>query len=111
MFKVKSDSIKKKLFIFLSCHSLDFNFVAETWIHPKIVDSGVLPLNCFFSIIVRRGRSVGEDGGVLILAEKEPIFDYSDLTLKIVQINDFAVAISIISIQNSQMFLLIHNPP
>ena len=106
-----------KLLNFLSFHSPDLVFVTETWLYPEIEDSEVCPLNCNYSIIARRDRSGGEHGGVLIAAKKDFCFNYSDLThtidrnMKIGQINDFAVAISITTTQDSHLFLLIYNPP
>ena len=106
-----------KLLNFLSLHSPDLVFVTETWLYPEIEDSEVCPLKCNYSIIARQDRSGGEHGGVLVAAKKDFCFNYSDLTqkigrnMKIGQINDFAVAISITTIQGSHLFLLIYNPP
>ena len=77
----------------------------------------MFPLKCNYSIIARRDRSGGEHGCVVIAAKMDFSLNYSDLTpkidqaLKTGQINDFAVAISIVSIQSPHMFQLIYNPP
>ena len=92
-------------------------FVLEIWLHPEIEDSEVCPLKCNYSIIARQDRSGGEHGGVLVAAKKDFCFNYSDLSqkigrnMRIGQINDFAVTISITAIQGSHLFLLIYNPP
>ena len=100
-----------KLLNFLDLHSPDSVFVAETWLYLDIEDSEVIPLNCNHSTIARQDRSGGEHGSVFNAAEKDFSFNYSGQTLKIGQINNFAVGISIVSIQNSHMYLLIYNPP
>ena len=106
-----------KLLNFLRFHSPDLVFVTETWLYPAIEDSEVRPLKFTYPIIVRQDRSGGEHGGVLVAAKKNLCFNYSDLTqkfghnMKIGQINDFAVTISITIIQGSHWFLLIYNPP
>ena len=106
-----------KLLNFLNFHSIDSIFVTETWLYPEIEHSELFPRNFNYPIIARRDRSGGEHDGVLIAAKKDFSFNYSELTLKIDQnlriglINDFAVAVSIVSIQSSHMFLLIYNPP
>ena len=102
-----------KLLNFSSVQLLDLISVTETWLYPEIEVSETFPLKCNNSLIARRDHFGGEHGGVLNAAKKDFSFNYSDLTLKIDhtlkigEINDFAVAISI---QSSHMFLLIYNP-
>ena len=92
-------------------------FLTEHWLYPKIEDSEVFPLICNYSFIARRDRSGEEHGGVLIAAKKDFSFNRSDVTLKsdqtlkVGRISDFAVGISIVSIQSSYKFPLIYNPP
>ena len=76
----------------------------------------MFPLNWHKSFNAKRDRSGGEHGCVLITAKNDFSFNNSDLTLekdanlKIGQVNNFAVAISIVSVQSPDTFLLIYNP-